>query len=297
MPLKIGSLVDGRYRVSARIGHGGMAEVYEGHDIINKKMVAIKLIREDVMRNPVNLLRFKNEASIAASLNHPNIVRVYNHGTVDGIPYIANEFIKGQSLKDVLDFRSSLPFEEAIDIMLQLSSALAYAHTHGIVHRDVKPDNMYIMGDGTIKLGDFGIAQADSSSKYTETDENGNEIVGSVYYLAPEITLGKPASSQSDIYAAGVTFFEMITGHVPFIKENPVDIAVAHVKEKFPSPKKYIPNCPREIERIIFKCTKKNPKDRYSSANELYNDLTALKNNHKVIKEKKGIFAKIFGFK
>ena len=292
MPLKIGSLVDGRYRISARIGHGGMAEVYEGHDVITKKMVAIKLIREDVMNNPINLMRFKNEASIAASLNHVNIVQVYNHGTIDGIPYIANEFVKGQSLKDVLDFRSSLPIPEAIDIMMQLAAALYYAHRHGIVHRDVKPDNIYVLGDGTIKLGDFGIAQADASF-----NSESNEIVGSVYYLAPEITEGKIATAQSDIYAAGVTFFELITGHVPFLKESAVDIAVAHVKEKFPSPKKYLPNCPKEVERIIFNCVKKNPKERYQDANELYNDLLTLKNNPKSIKEKKGLFSRIFGFK
>ena len=292
MPLKIGSLVDGRYRISARIGHGGMAEVYEGHDIINKKMVAIKLIREDVMNNPVNLARFQNEASIAASLNHENIVQVYNHGTINGIPYIANEYIKGQTLKEVLDFRSSLPMGEAIDIMLQLAAALNYAHKHGIVHRDVKPDNIYLMGDGTIKLGDFGIAQSD-----TKFSTENNEIVGSVYYLAPEITTGKAATPQSDIYAAGVTFFELITGHAPFIKDNALDIAVAHVKEKFPSPKKYLPNCPKELERIIFKCVKKDPKERYQTANELYDDLKALKENPNSFKEKKNIFARIFGFK
>ena len=292
MPLKIGSLVDGRYRISARIGHGGMAEVYEGHDIINKKMVAIKLIREDVMNNPVNLARFQNEASIAASLNHENIVQVYNHGTINGIPYIANEYIKGQTLKEVLDFRSSLPMGEAIDIMLQLAAALNYAHKHGIVHRDVKPDNIYLMGDGTIKLGDFGIAQSD-----TKFSSENNEIVGSVYYLAPEITTGRAATPQSDIYAAGVTFFELITGHAPFIKDNALDIAVAHVKEKFPSPKKYLPNCPKELERIIFKCVKKDPKERYQTANELYDDLKNLKENPKSFKEKKNIFARIFGFK
>ncbi len=294
MPLKIGSLVDNRYRISARIGHGGMAEVYEAHDVINKKVVAIKLIREDVMSNPVNLLRFKNEASIAASLNHPNIVKVFNHGTIDGIPYIANEYVKGQNLKEVLDFRSSLPLQEAIDIMMQLSAALSYAHQRGIVHRDVKPDNLYVMGDGTIKLGDFGIAQTDSSAQLTS---QGSEIVGSVHYLAPEITSGKPATAQSDIYAAGVTFFELITGHVPYLKDKAIDIAIAHVKEKFPSPKKWLPNCPREVERIIFKCVKKNPKERYADANELYNDLKALKDNPKAIKEKKGFFARIFGFK
>ena len=293
MPLKIGSLVDNRYRVTARIGHGGMAEVYEGNDIIGKKTVAIKLIRKDVMENPVNLIRFKNEATIAASLNHPNIVKVYNHGTVDGVPYIANEFIKGQNLKQVLDFRSSVPIEEAVDYMIQLASALDYAHSHGIVHRDVKPDNLYVMGDGTIKLGDFGIAQTDATSQITSKD---SEIVGSVHYLAPEITSGKPATGQSDIYSAGVTFFELITGHVPYIKNSAIDIAVSHVKEKFPSPKKYLPNCPKEIERIIFKCVKKNPKERYATAKELHDDLVALKGENG-LKEKKSFFRRLFGFK
>ena len=293
MPLKIGSLVENRYRVTARIGHGGMAEVYEGNDIIGKKTVAIKLIRKDVMENPVNLIRFKNEATIAASLNHPNIVKVYNHGTVDGVPYIANEFIKGQNLKQVLDFRTSVPIEEAVDYMIQLASALDYAHQHGIVHRDVKPDNLYVMGDGTIKLGDFGIAQTDASEQLTSKD---SEIVGSVHYLAPEITSGRPATGQSDIYSAGVTFFELITGHVPYIKNSAIDIAVAHVKEKFPSPKKYLPNCPKEIERIIFKCVKKNPSERYKTAKELHDDLVALK-GEKGLKEKKSFFRRIFGFK
>ena len=293
MPLKIGSLVENRYRVTARIGHGGMAEVYEGNDIIGKKTVAIKLIRKDVMENPVNLIRFKNEATIAASLNHPNIVKVYNHGTVDGVPYIANEFIKGQNLKQVLDFRTCVPIEEAVDYMIQLASALDYAHQHGIVHRDVKPDNLYVMGDGTIKLGDFGIAQTDASSQLTSKD---SEIVGSVHYLAPEITSGRPATGQSDIYSAGVTFFELITGHVPYIKNSAIDIAVAHVKEKFPSPKKYLPNCPKEIERIIFKCVKKNPVERYKTAKELHDDLVALK-GEKGLKEKKSFFRRLFGFK
>lgn len=293
MPLKIGSLVDDRYRVSARIGHGGMAEVYEAHDVINKKVVAIKLIRKDVMDNPVNLLRFKNEASIAASLNHPNIVKVYNHGTIDGVPYIANEYIKGQNLKEVLDFRGALPIEEAIDYMIQLSSALYYAHQHGIVHRDVKPENIYVMTDGTIKLGDFGIAQAETH----EDDAKKTEIVGSVHYLAPEITSGKPATGQSDIYSAGVTFFELITGHVPFLKHNAVEIAVAHIKERFPSPKKYLPDCPKEVEKIVLKCVRKYPRERYANAEELHNALVELKNNPGILKEKKGIFAKIFGFK
>ena len=149
------------------------------------------------------------------------------------------------------------------------------------------------MGDGTIKLGDFGIAQTDATSQITSKD---SEIVGSVHYLAPEITSGKPATGQSDIYSAGVTFFELITGHVPYIKNSAIDIAVSHVKEKFPSPKKYLPNCPKEIERIIFKCVKKNPKERYATAKELHDDLVALK-GEKGLKEKKSFFRRLFGFK
>ena len=294
MPVKLGTLIDGRYRVTARVGHGGMAEVYEANDIINKRMVAIKLIREDVMKNPVNLQRFENEATIAASLNHPNIVKIYNHGTVDGVPYIANEFIKGQNLKEALDFRSSLPLQEALDYMIQLSGALYYAHQHSIIHRDVKPDNLYLMSDGTIKLGDFGIAQTDSEKK--KKIEN-REIVGSVHYLAPEITRGQPASAQSDIYAAGVTFFELLTGHVPYSKPKAIDIAIAHVNEKFPSIKKYLPNCPKEVERIIGKCVKKDPKDRYKTAKELHDDLAELKNHPELLKEKKPFLSRIFGFK
>ena len=291
--IRIGALVDGRYRINARIGHGGMAEVYEATDIINKRKVAIKLIREDVMINPINLRRFQNEATIASSLSHPNIVKVYNHGTIEGRPYIANEYVKGRTMKDMLDFRTSIPIAEAVGYMLQLSSALFYAHQHNIIHRDIKPQNIYVMPDGTIKLGDFGIAEAEG----IEGPKKKSEIVGSVHYLAPEISQGKPASIQSDIYSMGVTFFELLTGHVPFEKDTPVNVAVAHVKEKFPSVKKYLPACPKEIEKIISEATKKNLKERYKGANELYEDLLELNKNPLVLKEKKSILARIFGFK
>jgi serine/threonine-protein kinase len=295
MPLKIGTLIDGRYRITARIGHGGMAEVYEANDIINKQIVAIKLIREDVMANPVNLKRFENEATIAASLNHPNIVKVFNHGKIDGRPYIANEYVKGQNLKDVLDFRGFLPLQEALSIILQLADALSYAHLRNITHRDIKPDNIFLLSDGTIKLGDFGIAEADGLN--TKNIPDGKNIIGSVHYLAPEISKGKHASKRSDIYAVGVTYFELITGHVPYDKDNAVSVAVAHIRERFPSPRKYLPDCPKEIERIIFKCTKKNPKERYASFNELRDELIEIKNNPQLLKEKKGFLARFFGFK
>ena len=292
--IKIGALVDGRYRINARIGHGGMAEVYEATDIINKRKVAIKMIREDVMANPINLRRFQNEATIASSLSHPNIVKVYNHGTIEGRPYIANEYVKGQTMKDMLDFRSSIPIPEAVGYMMQLTSALFYAHQHNIIHRDIKPQNIYVMPDGTIKLGDFGIAQADGLDDGLTKP---SEIVGSVHYLAPEISQGKPASIQSDIYAAGVTFYELLTGHVPFEKDTPVNVAVAHVKEKFPPVKKYLPTCPKEIERIIATATKKRLSERYKGADEFYEDLVELSKNPSVLKEKKPLLARIFGFK
>ena len=292
--IKIGALVDGRYRIEARIGHGGMAEVYEATDIINKRKVAIKMIREDVMKNPINLRRFQNEATIASSLNHPNIVKVFNHGTIEGRPYIANEYVRGQSMKDMLDFRTSIPIAEAVSYMLQLTSALFYAHQHNIIHRDIKPQNIYVMPDGTIKLGDFGIAQAGGvDDSFTKT----SEIVGSVHYLAPEISPGKPASIQSDIYAAGVTFYELLTGHVPFDKDTPVNVAVAHVKEKFPPVKKYVPNCPKEIEKIIANATRKRLSDRYKGADEFYDDLLEISKHPELLKEKKPLISRIFGFK
>ena len=292
--IKIGALVDGRYRINARIGHGGMAEVYEATDIINKRKVAIKLIREDVMANPINLRRFQNEATIASSLSHPNIVKVYNHGTIEGRPYIANEYVKGQTMKDMLDFRTSIPIAEAVGYMLQLSSALFYAHQHNIIHRDIKPQNIYVMPDGTIKLGDFGIAQAEGVD---DGLTKASEIVGSVHYLAPEISQGKPATIQSDIYAMGVTFYELLTGHVPFEKDTPVNVAVAHVKEKFPPVKKYLPTCPKEIEKIVTKATKKNLNERYKGADELYEDLQELNKNPQVLKDKRSFIARLFGFK
>ena len=294
MAIKYGSLVDERYRITSRVGHGGMAEVFEATDIISKKSVAIKFIREDVMSNPVNLKRFANEASIVAHLNDPNIVKIYNHGVVEGRPYIAYEYISGQSLKEALDFRTRFSLYEAVDIMLQLTKALNAAHSKFIVHRDVKPDNIFIMADGTIKLGDFGIAQAEFvNSNLTST----NEVVGSVHYMAPEIAKGELASYKSDIYAAGVTFYELLTGHLPFEKSNPVDVAVSQVKDKFPPIKKYVPNCPKEVEHIIDKATKKNPKERYNSIMEMHDDIKALKDNPNTLKEKKSFLSRIFGFK
>lgn len=200
--MKKGDLIDERYRIESVLGEGGMAIVYEATDIISQKPVAIKIIKAEMMKNPINLSRFEREARSAAALNHPNIVKVINLGVYEGRPYMCNEYIKGQTLGESLKTRTKYTPLEACDIMFQLCSAVIHAHSHQVIHRDIKPANVYIMPDGTIKLGDFGIATFENSARLTRSES----IVGSVHYLAPEISKGQPASFQSDIYALGITF-------------------------------------------------------------------------------------------
>lgn len=294
MPIATGTLIDGRYKIENRIGQGGMAEVFLATDIISKKSVAIKVIKLDVMDNPVNLKRFQNETTIAASLNHPNIIKVLDQGTFDNRPYIVQEYISGQNLKLILDSRGMFPISEAVDCMLQLLGALNYAHQHNVVHRDIKPDNIFLLSNGTLKLGDFGIAIADTLD--IKQTVNSDKIVGSVCYMAPEIATGGLATNLSDIYSAGITFFELVTGRVPFSKENAVETVVAQIHDKFPSPKKINPNISKDIEKIIFKATMKKPGDRYQTVKEFYDDLFFVKiNGTKDVK--KGMLSRIFGFK
>ncbi|MCD8203997.1 MAG: serine/threonine protein kinase [Coprobacillus sp.] len=269
MALANGQVINERYRISARLGKGGMAEVYEAYDIVFKRSVAVKFINEDEMMSESSLTRFENEATIAASLYHPNIVKVLGHGLENGRPYIVEELINGETLKEILDFRSPLPLSECIDIMLQVTSALGYAHQKGVIHCDIKPQNIFIEADGTVKIGDFGISEAVGLNH-----NQVGEVKGSVHYLAPEITEGKPASIQSDIYAIGITFYEIVTGRTPFSnKKKAMDVALAHVNEKMLSPKTYIPSLPDEIERIIMTATEKKPRKRYKSAWAMNEDL------------------------
>ncbi len=287
--MNINDLIDDRYRIERKIGEGGMSVVYGATDIITKKPIAIKIIKGDMMGNPINLSRFEREARAAASLSHPNIVRVINLGTYEGRPYMANEFINGQNLRDILDKRS-IGFLEACDIMYQLTSAVAHAHEHSVIHRDIKPQNVYLTADGTIKLGDFGIATFENSARLTRSET----IIGSVHYLAPEISRGQQASYQSDIYSLGVTFFELITRRVPFEDDTPVSVAIRHIKDKFPSPRKYIPSTPKEIERIILKACKKNPQERYKTVKDMRKDIERILRNPDLIKEKKSLFRRLF---
>jgi len=288
--MKIGDLLDDRYEITGMLGEGGMAIVYQARDIITDKDVAIKIIREETLKNPLNLTRFEREARAAASLKHQNIVQVSNLGAFQNRPYMVTELVKGKTLRDALSLRGKFSFLEACDIMYQLCSAVYYAHQHGVIHRDIKPQNVFITADGLIKLGDFGIATFQNSSHVTRSDV----VVGSVHYMAPEISEGNPASPQSDIYSLGVTFFELVTGRVPFDDESAVTVALKHIKDKFPSVRKFNPKCPIIIEKIIFKACAKSPYDRYKSAVDMRRDIERILQNPDLIKRKQGFWSSVF---
>lgn len=289
--IKIGDRIDGRYSILSRIATGGMADVYEANDLIGHRIVSVKVMKEELLSDKKNLERFKQETAASASLNHPNIVKVYGRGEVEGRPYMANEYIKGQTLRDKLNFSMALSLNEACEIMLQLTSGIEYIHRHGIIHRDIKPDNLFYMPDGTLKIGDFGIsASVGQKSK-------GDTIEGTVYYCAPEVLSGQPASPSNDIYAMGIVFFEILTGKVPFDGQDAEEIAMKQIKKKFPEPSKFVPSIPKSIDRIIVTACRKRPEERYKTAGEMHDDLAEAMKDKENFKEKKGLLSRLFGFK
>ncbi len=288
--IKINEIIDDRYKIIESLGEGGMAIVYKAHDLINDRDVALKMLKQETAANKENLSRFDREARAAASLNHQNIVKVVNVGTYNGLPYMVNEFVNGQNLRQVLDVRGKFSFMEACDIMYQLCSAVLYAHNHGVIHRDIKPQNVFLTTDGTIKLGDFGIATFQNGSHVTRSEM----IIGSVHYIAPEVADGNPASVRSDIYSMGITFFELITGRVPFDSDSLVKVAVMQIKNKFPSVKKFNPKTPECIEQIIYKAVEKNPKDRYPSCDYMRKDIEKILKNPNLLEKKKSFIYSIF---
>lgn len=290
--IRIGDLIDNRYRIVSLLGEGGMGTVYEAVDIITKRNVALKFLKATVARDKVNLARFEIEAKATATLNHPNIVRVISVGKYENLPYMVNELVTGQNLEEELIKRGRYTFLEAVDIIEQLCNAISLAHENGVIHRDIKPSNIYITKEGLVKLGDFGIARYADSKRVTSN----TNIVGSAHYLAPEVCKGEESSPRSDIYALGINFFELITGHIPFDGDSNVAIAVKQIKEKFPSPRKYVKKTPKAIESIIKKCCKKNPRDRYQTVTDLRKDLQNLKNNPKALRPRESIWVRYFGF-
>ncbi|MBS5113289.1 MAG: Stk1 family PASTA domain-containing Ser/Thr kinase [Coprobacillus cateniformis] len=266
---QINKTIAGRYILKELIGQGGMADVYLAEDKILERTVAVKIMRSSLTGDPVYVTRFHREARAAASLSHRNIVKIYDVGDEDDDYYIVMEYVPGQTLKELIHKRGALHFVEAVDIMKQVVSATAKAHSLGIVHRDLKPQNIMVTDSGVVKIGDFGIASIQSLSQVTQTDT----IMGSLHYLAPEIARGEKATPQSDIYALGIVFYELLRGEVPFNGESPVNIALKHMRDEIPSVRQFNPSIPQSVENIIIKATAKNIKDRYASANEMFDDL------------------------
>jgi len=267
---RINQVIAGRYRLKELIGQGGMADVYLAHDEILDRFAAIKLLRSSLTGDPVYITRFHREASAASALHHKNIVQIYDVGEEDDNYYIVMEYVPGQTLKELIYKRGALHYAEAIDIMKQVTSAVAKAHSMGIVHRDLKPQNILVTDSGVVKIADFGIASIQSLSQVTQTDT----IMGSLHYLAPEIARGEKATIQSDIYALGIVFYELLRGEVPFNGESPVNIALKHMRDDIPSLKAFNPSIPQSVENIVIKATAKNIKDRYSYCKEMFEDLS-----------------------
>lgn len=264
-----GRILADRYELKELIGQGGMADVYLAYDDILKREVAVKILRSSLTGDPIYITRFHREARAAAALCHRNIVEIYDVGEEDDLYYIVMEYVCGQTLKELINKRGALHYVEAVDIMKQVVSATALAHSMGIVHRDLKPQNILVTDSGIVKIADFGIASIQSLSQVTQTDT----IMGSLHYLAPEIARGEKATPQSDIYALGVVFYELLRGDVPFNGESPVNIALKHMRDEIPSVRAYNPAIPQSVENIIIKATAKNTNNRYQCADDMLDDL------------------------
>ncbi len=272
--------INNRYEVIRLLGEGGMANVYLGEDTILNRKVAIKVLRGDLANDEKFLRRFQREALSASSLSHPNIVEMYDVGEDSGNFYIVMEYIEGKNLKQLLRKRGTLTLNEVIDIMLQLTDGISHAHDSYIIHRDLKPQNILILDNGLVKITDFGIATALNNSQLTQT----NSVMGSVHYLPPEQATGKEASIKSDIYSLGILMYELLTGNLPFKGENAVEIALKQMKEKIPSIRASKPNIPQSVENIVLRACAKNPKNRYSDAREMHEELlTCLKEENKEV--------------
>ena len=265
--LKAGVFLQNRYEIISHIGSGGMADVYKAKDHRLNRFVAVKVLKQEFKDDKVFLSKFRIEAQAAAGLSHTNIVNVYDVGEDFGISYIVMELVDGITLKAYISKKGKLSVREATSIALQVASGLEAAHNNGIIHRDVKPQNIIISLDGKAKIADFGIARAITSN----TINSG--AVGSVHYSAPEQSRGGYSDAKSDIYSLGITMFEMLTGRVPFDGDSTVEVALKHLQEEIPSPKKFSPEIPFSTEQIVLKCTQKSASRRYNNMSELIRDL------------------------
>lgn len=263
----IGKLFNQRYEIIEKLGSGGTAIVYKGQDTLLGRMVTVKILREECASNEDFVRRFRREAQAVASLSHGNIVSVYDVGFEKNMHYIVMEFVEGQSLKEYIKSKGVLEVQEAAAIMIQILDGLSYAHEHGIVHRDIKPHNILLGTDGRAKVTDFGIAVG--MSDVTQTYNTSSRIMGSVHYIAPEQVQGQPVTEKSDIYSAGVVFYEALTGQLPFSGDTPISIAMQHVQGELILPHQINPRIPIGLSYVVMRAMRKNPETRYDSAKEM----------------------------
>ena len=270
-----GKRLDGRYEIHERIGMGGMAVVYRAYDIIDDRTVAIKILKDEFLGNEEFIRRFKNESKAIAVLSHPNIVKVYDVSFGDRIQYIVMEYIDGITLKEYLDQQKVIKWKEAIHFTVQILRALQHAHEKGIIHRDIKPQNIMLLQDGTIKVTDFGIARFSRNETHTMTDK----AIGSVHYIAPEQARGDLTDEKSDIYSVGVMLYEMLTGQLPFEADNAVSVAIMQLHADPKPPRDINPSIPEGLEEITLKAMQKNASQRYQSAAEMLRDIEQFRRN------------------
>lgn len=271
----IGKRLDGRYEIHELIGVGGMAYVYKAYDRVEGRWVAIKILKEEFSDNSDFLRRFRNESKAIAVLNHPNIVKVYDVSFGDQIQYIVMEFIDGIALKEYIEQEGTIRWQEALHFTTQILMALECAHEKGIIHRDIKPQNIMLLQDGTIKVADFGIARFLQSETQTMTDK----AIGSVHYIAPEQARGDYITDKADIYSLGVMLYEMLTGKLPFVADSAVSVALMQLQAKPIMPRELNPSIPVGLEQITMKAMEKNPSDRFQSVGEMLDDLDAFRRN------------------
>jgi len=266
----VGKRLDGRYEIQEIIGVGGMAVVYKAYDNLENRTVAVKILKEEFTSNDEFLRRFKNESKAIAMLSHPNIVKVHDVSFGDLIQYIVMEYIEGITLKEFIEKEGSLRWKDAVHFTLQILKGLQHAHDKGIVHRDVKPQNIMVLADGTIKVTDFGIARFARSEQRTITDK----AIGSVHYISPEQAKGEQTDEKADIYSVGVMLYEMLTGKLPFQAESAVSVAIMQLQRDPQLPTEINPSIPKGLEQITMHAMQKMPERRYQSASEMLCDLS-----------------------
>ena len=275
----LGKRLDGRYEIHELIGVGGMANVYRCTDTVDDREVAVKILKDEYLNNEEFIRRFKNESKAIAMLSHPNIVKVYDVSFGDMIQYIVMEYIDGITLKEYIDQQGIIEWKDAIHLTAQILKALQHAHECGIVHRDIKPQNIMLLQDGTIKVTDFGIARFSDKSTRTMTEQ----AIGSVHYIAPEQARGDATDGKTDIYSVGVMLYEMLTGKLPFDGDSAVTIALMQLQSTPKHPREINPGIPIGLEQITMKAMEKLPSDRYTSAAEMLSDIERFRLNPSIV--------------